>query len=134
VLVEEGQNTLLGVMGRFWVIRAATEHKRDDVDKEGYVFFGVVVHEGVVGVGIFFHVMIDAGVGQRLFEPDRRAFQRAVECAIAGDNRAGLLQELVKVFGQRAIVNAGDRKIATRGEQQSKAAAKTETDDADLVC
>jgi len=52
--------------------------------------------------------------------------------AVAADERAGHVEEIIDILGKRAaIVDAGSGETVSGGEQEGEPAAQTETDDAD---
>ena len=93
----------------------------------------MIVEEGVSGIGVLFHVVLDAEGRQRLFEALRRATQGDVLRAVTGDNRAGASEDTLDLFRQDAIVDARCRKPVTGRQQQGKSAAHAKADHPDVA-
>jgi len=107
-MVEEGHDAPAGNLGRWRVVATTTCELPHHYKQGGFVVVGtlVVIEEGVSGLGIFLHVVIDPRGGESLIQPLRRPTQCAVLGPTAADDGAGGSQEAlgVSVLRGRAVV------------------------------
>ena len=80
---------------------------------------------------VLLDVVGDPRGGQRALQPSRRAAQGAIPAAEAADDRAGPGEQVRRVLGHRAVVDAGHVVAMVRGQQEGEAPAHAEADHAD---
>ena len=94
----------------------------------------VIVHEGVAGLGVLLYVVGDEGALQGLLQLIGDALLPLGQAAVAADDGAGGLEEVLEIRRKlAAVVDAGGREAVAGDEQQGESAAHAEADDADFA-
>src|SRR5246127_735976 len=89
----------------------------------------VFVEEGMPGIRIFLHVMLDLVPLERALQPRGGALKRPVAAAEARDHRTGAVQDPIDVVRGVAVVRSDCRKAVAGREQDRKIAGRAEADD-----
>src|ERR1039458_10146232 len=93
----------------------------------------VIIHEGVAGVGVLLYVVGDEGAFQSALQRIGVALLPLRLAAVAADDGAGRLEEVVHIGRQLStVVDAGRREAVAGEQQQRKSPAHAKADDAPI--
>src|SRR5512146_729808 len=147
VPIEECGNPGSGVACRLFVVAHPGQRPAEQADDREHAgqgriltrracergqLAGMVVHEGVADARVDLHVIVDAVAVQDSLQPGWRVSHRPVAGTVAGHDRAGVLEQVLGICGQRPIVDTRGFEPMPGRQGNSESAAHAKTDHSDV--